>query len=602
MSIKHNTSALAEVFAFRKETMTPSKYQQAVLDTVLTDTCNLMVQAVAGSGKTATLKMICEAVSAASHKTSIIALAFNKEIARTLGEKLPPAVKSTTMHSHGFSIIRENWTLKQGVDSHGAKQRKVMEEMFGKTRSQPSVVKEYVPILLDLVSKVRGTHTDPADWAEIEAVAIEYDVDLTTMYAAKQPMGIAADVDTACKLLRANKDQIDFDDMLDLVVHYKLKGRHDYDLVLVDESQDLNRLQAEFVNLMLEGRPVCNTFDALDALLGHTATLPTAVAKNRPTTNRVVLVGDVRQAIYKFRGADAKSMDNLAEKFRVSRLPLSISYRCPIAVVNLAQTIIGPNIEPSPTAEQGTVSFNKEIDLVPLLESLRDGDMVMSRTNAPLMGTALTCLRKGRRVAIRGRADFGTGLTKLVTLVQDRCGDRSMGTFLNELRDHINAQIEKAIDDNKTNQATLWGDKHACLSELAQDMTSPDELIGFLTRVFKDDQTDGIIFSSIHRAKGLESDHAIILQPEKLPHPLAYRSNNVESALEQERNLAYVAVTRAMDRLTLQPLPDATHSPFPLLNDMFNEAATRREKRGFKSKSPYGDFMSARDTMRAVDF
>lgn len=582
--------------------MKPSKYQQAVLDTVLTDTCNLMVQAVAGSGKTATLKMICEAVSAASHKTSIIALAFNKEIAKALGEKLPPSVKSTTMHSHGFSIIRENWSLKSGVDTHGAKQRKVMEKMFGKTRNLPPLMKEYVPVLLDLVSKVRGTHTDPTDWVDIEATAIEYDVDLTTLYAAKQPIGIAGDVETACKLLREDKDTIDFDDMLDLVVHHKLKGRHDYDLVLVDESQDLNRLQAEFVDLMLEGRPVCNTFDALDALLGQTANLPVAGTKNRPTKNRVVLVGDVRQAIYKFRGADAKSMDNLAEKFQVSRLPLSISYRCPIAVVNLAQTIIGPNIEPSETAEQGTVSFNKEIDLVPLLESLRDGDMVMSRTNAPLLGVALTCLRKGRRIAIRGRADFGNGLIKLVNLVQDRCGDQSMGTFRTELREYIGEKIKEALDDDKTNQAALWGDKHECLSELAKDMTSPDQLIGFLTRVFKDDQTDGIIFSSIHRAKGLESDHAIILQPEKLPHPLAYRANNVESALGQERNLAYVAVTRAMDKLTLQPLPDATHSPFPLLNDMFDEAATRREKRGFKSKSPYGDFMSAGDTMRAVDF
>ncbi|MFA6132579.1 MAG: ATP-dependent helicase [Phycisphaerae bacterium] len=582
--------------------MIPSKYQQAVLDAVAHDTYNLMVRAVAGSGKTATLKMICELVAATSHMISIIALAFNKEIANTLGAKLPPAVKSTTMHSHGLNIIRDNWTLKVGVDSHGAKQRKVMEDMFGKTRQQTSLMKEYIPALLDLISKVRGTHTDPGDWAEIEATAVEYDVDLQTLFAAKDPIHITEDVKIACEKLRANKDQIDFDDMLDLVVHYRLKGRHDYDLVLVDESQDLNRLQAEFVALMLEGRPVINTFDALDALLGNVTPKADVAKLNRPTKNRVVLVGDERQAIYKFRGADAQSMENLAEKFQVTRLPLSISYRCPVAVVNLAQTIIGPNIEPSETAKQGTVTFNKEGDLPALLASLQNGDMVMSRTNAPLMGAALKCLRTGKRVTIRGRADFGTGLTKLVHAVQDRASNGSMPAFLTALSEYIGKQIEKAIDDNKTNQATLWGDKHSCLCELAQDMDSPDELAGFLTRVFKDDSNDGVIFSSIHRAKGLEANHAIILQPEKLPHPMAYRSNNVESALSQERNLAYVAVTRAMDRLTLQPLPDARNSPFPLLQDMFDDAAKRREKRGFKSKSPYGDFISSDVALRAIDF
>lgn len=581
--------------------MTPSKYQQAALDAVLTDSRNLMVRAVAGSGKTALLKMICEAVTKASPLTSIIAIAFNKEIATTLGEKLPPSVKSTTMHSYGFTVIRDNWSLKTGVDSHGAKQRKVMEQMFGHTRKLSGVMKEYVPALLDLVSKVRGTYTNPEDWADIEATAIEYDVDLTTMYAAKQPMGIAADVKDAVAAMRANRDQIDFDDMLDLVVHYRLQGRHSYDLVLVDESQDLNRLQAEFVNLLLEGRPVINTFDALDALLGHTAPVAAKV-KNRPTNNRVVLVGDGRQAIYKFRGADSKSMDNLASKFETQQLPLSISYRCPVAVVRLAQTLVGPDIEPSPTADEGTVSFNKEIDFIPLLESLRDGDMVMSRTNAPLLGAALKCVRKGRRVSLRGRGDFGTGLIKMVGQVRDRAGSNSMKSFLEAFKDYMDAQIEKAIDDNKSGVASLLGDKYACIREIAEDMGSVDELTGFLTRVFKDDETDGIIFSSIHRAKGLESDHAIILQPEKLPHPMAYRANNVEASLEQERNLAYVAVTRAMDHLTIQPLPDAKHSPFALLQNMYDDAAARREKRGFKSKSPYGDFLTSDGTMKALDF
>jgi len=190
----------------------------------------------------------------------------------------------------------------------------------------------------------------------------------------------------------------------------------------------------------------------------------------------------------------------------------------------------------------------------------------------------------------------------MVSQVRDRAGSNSMKSFLEAFKDHIDVQIENAVEDKKAGLASLLGDKYQCIYEISADMKSVDELTGFLERVFKDDETDGIIFSSIHRAKGLESDHAIILQPEKLPHPLAYRANNVESALEQECNLAYVAVTRAMDHLTLQPLPDAKHSPFALLQNMYDDAAVRREKRGHTSKSPYGDFISAGDTMRAVDF
>jgi len=228
--------------------------------------------------------------------------------------------------------------------------------------------------------------------------------------------------------------------------------------------------------------------------------------------------------------------------------------------------------------------------------------MVMSRTNAPLLGAALKCLRTGKKVTVRGRAEFGTSLIKLVTTVQKRCNTSAMPEFLAELAEFVREQIERTLDDNKTNQATLWGDKHACLLEIAQDLDSPDALSGFLSRVFSDESGSGVTFSSIHRAKGLEADHAIILQPEKLPHPMAYRSNNVDAAIEQERNLTYVAVTRAMDRLTLQPLPDARTSPFPQLQNMFDEAAARREKRGFKSKSPYGDFITAESALRAVDF
>lgn len=573
--------------------MQPSKYQQAVLDAAINDVCNLMIQAVAGSGKTATLMMICKALTELAPRLSILALAFNKEIATTLGQKLPASVTSKTMHSLGWGIIRDNWNGCQ-IDKDGAKKNKVYVEMFGEKRRRETTMKNYVDELDDLVSKVRNTCTSTSDWAAIEAMAIEYDVDLDVMYLAKKPTEIAADVEAVCKKLRANKFMIDFDDMLDMPVHHKLQSRQTYDLVLVDESQDLNRLQAQFLEQLLGEQPKPVTAgSALDDLLGDvgiTVAAPRDIP-DRPTKNRVILVGDVRQAIYKFRGADAKSMANLATNFRATQLPLSICYRCPVAVVRKAQTIIGMGIEPSPTAEMGEVRYNETFHLEPLLFSLKPGDMVMCRTNAPLLGAALKCVRNGQKVSVRGNLDVGKSLIKLIKDVQKHADGSSMAAFITALEDHTASQIEKAMDDDKLAQATRWGEKFTCLYQLGKEMKSVDELIGFLTRVFDDDDSTGVIFSSIHRAKGLEADHAVLLQPEKLPHPMAYKANNVEAALEQERNLAYVAVTRAQRVLTLQPLPDEGNSPFPALQNALSEAAARRIARGVKG-GRYGDLLS----------
>src|SRR5208283_3115106 len=140
--------------------MTPSSYQQAVIDAVLNSTDNLMIQAVAGSGKTMTLRMVCEAVSVAFPTLSVAALAFNKKIATTLQLKLPPNVKASTMHSMGNTILRENWSGYRGM-SDQTKTDRVIEARFGPRYKRPDPLKRYITKLTDLISKVRNTCTNP---------------------------------------------------------------------------------------------------------------------------------------------------------------------------------------------------------------------------------------------------------------------------------------------------------------------------------------------------------------------------------------------------------------------------------------------------------
>jgi superfamily I DNA/RNA helicase len=58
------------------------------------------------------------------------------------------------------------------------------------------------------------------------------------------------------------------------------------------------------------------------------------------------------------------------------------------------------------------------------------------------------------------------------------------------------------------------------------------------------DKLEGIILSTIHKSKGLEADRVFIARPDKLPL-------KVKKAWQakQEKNLEYVAITRAKNEL-----------------------------------------------------
>ncbi len=60
-----------------------------------------------------------------------------------------------------------------------------------------------------------------------------------------------------------------------------------------------------------------------------------------------------------------------------------------------------------------------------------------------------------------------------------------------------------------------------------------------------EDGVERIRLSTVHRAKGLEAQRVWVLRPDLMPHPMARQ----DWAVEQERNLIYVAVTRAIGEL-----------------------------------------------------
>lgn len=475
--------------------MQPSKYQAQIIRSVTDHSDNILVQACAGAGKTTTLRLICEAIRQQSRRATILVVAFNKAIATELQRKMPPGVACSTMHSHGFAAIR---AAERGVRVEAKKILHVCDKVL----SHVSPTKK--PVLLTdlrkLVPLVQCTMTDPQHADSIRAMVQRVGINIETDESYTYVPEVIRAMDEMLKF-------ITFDEMITRPITHGYQPAQ-FDYVLVDETQDLNEAQQELVAMSVK------------------------------PGGRVVAVGDRFQSIYGFRGADPQAMEAMRGRFHMRELRLPVTYRCPRAIVALAQGVAGESIITAhDNAPEGIVERCEEAQAI---NTAQDGDMVLCRVNAPLMGHALKLIRQGRKAVVRGR-DIGQELSNLVS----RLKATDMDSLLEKLRRYTERKI--AAEISKDNEAGVQAalDKQDTILAVTENCTTVAEVQLTLENVFSDNVA-GVVFSSIHRAKGLESERVIILRPELLPHPAATKSHNPAAALAQERNLEYVAYTRAM--------------------------------------------------------
>jgi hypothetical protein len=239
-------------------------------------------------------------------------------------------------------------------------------------------------------------------------------------------------------------------------------------------------------------------------------------------------------SIYGFRGADPHAMKTVRETFKTTELPLSISWRCPRAVVAEAAKI-NPAIMPAPNAAEGLV---RRVDEAQFLAEANDGDMVLCRTTAPLIGHCLQLIRDGKKAYVKG-TDIGKGLVGLLDKIAKRRGEGRPWDLIDA---YENEQLIKIKDEAK---ADKLADRLLTLKILAEGCETIGDVKSRIASIFAENRA-GVMFSTIHKAKGLEAPNVWILHPELLPHPM---SRTPESKL-QERNIKYVAITRAMETLT----------------------------------------------------
>ena len=479
-------------------TFIPSKYQKAVYTYIQRGRGNALINAVAGSGKSTT---IVNALHLIPTDKQVLFLAFNKSIVEELKIKIGGLsnVEVRTLHSLGCkallkaykSVVDESkyssW-LNSGIQTKFiVPTRQLGDEDFGEWKSN---IQKMIDLgRVNLVKDANGLD-DLAFKHGLVLVDNEIEIALRAITWGETETSI-----------------IDYTDMVYLPVVKRLRV-YQFDWVFIDECQDLNAAQRNLFLMCLK------------------------------PNGRFVAVGDPRQAIYGFAGADVESFNLLGKIPHTVKLPLSVCYRCDSDIIDLAKEIV-PQIEARSGAPFGMVRKDSKI------EDVQDGDMVLCRVTAPLVQLCMRYISQGIKAYVKGR-DIGKNLINMIkktnktkmTDVMEKL-ERELGRIIGKVVAKTHCTEEEA---RESEVYRAYQDKLNVIDILGEGLDNADDVIDRIDTIFSDDSRNGICLSTVHKSKGLESNRVFIVNPDKFYIKACMR---IPWMAEQERNLVYVAYTRA---------------------------------------------------------
>jgi superfamily I DNA/RNA helicase len=515
--------------------------QQDGLDFIVHDRGDLILKACAGTGKTFEL---IEMIKCVRDKRTFLG-AFNRNIADELQKKVEEVgfdrtkVFANTLHSAGIGAWRK---LYPNVQVKGDKNWDIIERLRADDPEDHPHRKMgyFVDALVSLAKQKAIGFLDRIDdrnaWYEIvEHFDLEEKLEAVPNNGGEYDlveMGIDFAIRVYRESIKLNPKVVDFDDMLfaPLIGNARV---YTYDFVMIDEAQDTNNARRALAIKML-----------------------------KPHTGRLIAVGDPKQAIYGFTGADSDSLDLIQSTRNAKVLPLTVTFRCGKNIVNLAKQWV-PEIEAHESNPDGIVrsvplhgyKVNEGTateEYVPGFwdEKITPDDAILCRNTRPLVETAYGLLRRGIACRVAGQ-EIGEGLIALA----NRWKIKNLGTLRDKLRDHMTREIQKWQAAGRESMAMTIEDKIEtliCLIDnlMSDNKTDVKDLVEFIKNLFGDPKKGEVkkvvTLMTIHKSKGLEWKKVYLLGRNKfMPSKWAIK----DWQLEQEYNLMYVAVTRAMSEL-----------------------------------------------------
>ena len=574
----------------------PSTYQQDILDFFLNNPqSNMLVNALAGSGKSTTACMLSE-----HSKTSDLYIAFNASVVEEFKKKIKnPKTKVMTMHSLAYSIMLYN--VEQESKDSGEKPKG-----FGSQRSKRTVsLDNFKPhkILDEEITKRYGRYIEFAkrvflkdnyvnlynlcrltltDMSSNKDVSRLIDDHVLFLYYGDEGYSAPdiSEITSTLKILDTKSRQqfetqgvIDFTDML-WITFNKLKYDNWevpywalYTNIYCDEVQDFSNIQLNFLKFI------------------------------KRTKGRYVFIGDFHQAIYNFAGANAQAFNQIPKMFApVETFDLPICYRCAKSHLSRVNREYGIPILPCDDAPMG---FVKTIDKNKISEYAKAGDMVISRKNKWIAEVVLDLARNGTPIFIEDK-EMVEAIKRQI--LSSKC--TSVGTlekFLQKVISNYNKKLFEIVSKNAREggheeehleavaEANSKIDNTSFLLEILEgylenhaSSDSVSKFSNFIDKLLNTTPSPNCVrLCSIHKAKGLEATNVFVLNEAKIN----YDFRNSKEQNIQEKNLSYIATTRAKEGLYLVKEPSkttTTRNTDYLLSDNYllpdNDVLKKREQ------------------------
>lgn len=476
-----------------------SKYQNDIFDAYRFEDCNISVMAGPGSGKTTLLKQLCKLTPLSERS---IFLAFNKSIVEELSNKLPSSVEVSTLHSLGCKALYREYGNVKVVESKTFGFLKKLESKWKDDLKDVKNIDYYLYNISQLYDLYRMNLLNGVG-GEMVQLSHRHGLDTSPKILGHLET-LVASMTKVNRIVRGIYP-IDYIDMIYLPVVQNISLKK-YDRVFLDEAQDLNYCQHQLVNKILS------------------------------RSSRLIVVGDPNQCIYAFLGADPESFNSFVSRKNTKTFPLSISYRCPKEVVKKINTVYDV-VESAPDAIQGEVRDGH-------IDEIEQGDMVLCRNNKPLLSAYFRLLDEEKKAYVRG-AEFGKGIIRMISPYKINTTQLCIDSLYSDLE-----RIEEKLHSNgvfnpRTHKTYLRFEENIDLIKIiANRYRSVVEILPILEDIFKNDG-EGIMLSTIHKAKGLEADRVFILNPELIPSKYAEQ----QWEKDQEQKLLFVAYSRAKKEL-----------------------------------------------------
>jgi len=550
MKISLSSSPSLPPFSPLPLSTTMTEQQQACVNWTNNPSGHLIIEAVAGSGKTFTiLQMITNLVNsfhtAGSLPSKRIALmAFNAKVRDELKHRvnqlgLSAWVEVNTVHGFGFAAYKK---------AHGptAPNNFKLSDILAPWLKQHRLNWELSKPITTAVSIAKDSGMGiffPNNTAEWRRLIAYHDL---SWNEEKLPLNLfltlASDLFHKSLL---DTSKIDFSDMIYMPLKNNLPFPQ-FDFVFIDEAQDTNATRREVAKRMLKSSACKHCGSTYGPDMPDECQVKVGDPCIR-TGGHLIAVGDRHQAIYGFTGADNDALDLIKKEFSASELPLSTCFRCAKSIISHAQKLVS-HIQPRCGAITGEVilsmpEYNFHENLFAHgTEHSYQTSAILCRKNAPLISLAFQLVNKRIPCRIEGK-DIGQELIKLCK--KFKATDKP--SLLSALNAHLREQSAKL----PAYKLDILSDKISAITSVLQlpYITSLTLFYQTLEQLFSDYDPNSppkLTLSSIHKSKGLEWPTVYLLGRNAwMPSPFATQP----WMQEQETNLTYVAITRAMKKL-----------------------------------------------------